>query len=336
MVVHVPLKPDLTMRCGAVGRGYGHARDRRVASGAGHADQGFARTACKLQVHGPTAPKPLGFERGARVNLLPVLARLPFFIGLWCRFPYGSVATRVDYGIFARPHYAYGVYWSALQAKLLGHRRISVMEFGVAGGRGLLALEAISAEVERALDIEIDVFGFDSGTGMPAPVDYRDLPHIWGQGFYRMDRAALEARLARAQLVLGDVRETVPLWLAGADRAPLAFVAFDLDYYSSTVDALGIFSGTQAQRLPRVYCYFDDVASNNLGAMNPHVGELLAIEEFNARGATRKICRVEQLRLNRKRWENWQERIYVHHDFQHAQYATLLIPRDGRGDQLPL
>jgi hypothetical protein len=50
-----------------------------------------------------------------------------------------------------------------------------------------------------------------------------------------MDRAALEKRLAgRAELILGDVSETIPLWQAPAD-APLGAVMFDLDLYTSSV-----------------------------------------------------------------------------------------------------
>ena len=38
-------------------------------------------------------------------------------------------------------------------AKALGFPRISVTEFGVAGGRGLLALEKIAVPVETLLDL---------------------------------------------------------------------------------------------------------------------------------------------------------------------------------------
>src|SRR3989442_47546 len=47
--------------------------------------------------------------------------------------------------------------------KTLGYTRISVLEFGVAGGRGLLNLEYHAQPVESLLSIEIDVYGFDAG-----------------------------------------------------------------------------------------------------------------------------------------------------------------------------
>jgi hypothetical protein len=269
------------------------------------------------------------------VSLLSQLARLPYMLGLWERFPVGSVATRVHWGIFPYPHYAYGVYWAAVLASRLNIPRITVVECGVAGGRGLVALEQVSLQIEREVAVGIDVVGFDSGVGMPEPLDYRDLPHIWGPGFYEMDPGKLRARLTRARLVLGNVGDTVREWLYEA-QAPLGFVAFDLDYYSSTREAFALFEGPAAAHLPRVYCYFDDVLCNALGCMSEYVGELLAIREFNDAHTDRKIGKIQQVRIHRPRWENWQERMYAFHDFAHPEYNTMVIPRTARDRQLPL
>jgi hypothetical protein len=59
------------------------------------------------------------------------------------------------------------VLYAADQARREGHTVIAVIEFGVAEGRGLLALEAHAAAVERVTGIRIHVYGFDSGGGMP-------------------------------------------------------------------------------------------------------------------------------------------------------------------------
>ncbi|MEP6897936.1 MAG: hypothetical protein ABI870_05345 [Rhodanobacter sp.] len=267
--------------------------------------------------------------------ILQQLTRLPFFLKLWNRFPLGSLRTRVDHGVFAYPHYAYGLFWAATLASRLGIERISAIEFGVAGGRGLIALEHAAAEIAQSTGVDIEVFGFDSGEGMPAPVDYRDLPHIWGTGFYRMDADKLRSQLTSAQLRLGDVRTTTVEWIA-EQHAPVGFVAFDLDYYSSTVAALQILSGPPSTHLPRVHCYFDDVTANDLGCMNPYVGELLAINEFNEHSADRKICRIELLRVHRHRWEKWQDRMFAFHNFAHPQYTQLVIPQNRAESQLPL
>jgi hypothetical protein len=276
-----------------------------------------------------------GMRKGL-MNLLGQITRLPFVLGLWHKFPVGSVATRVAHGIFPYPHYAYGAYWSAVLASRLKIPRISVLEFGVAGGRGLLALERVSAQIEKAVGVGIDVVGFDSGQGMPAPSDYRDLPHIWGRGFYKMDQDKLRAKLKRAKLVLGDVGQTVPDWIENGQQAPIGFIAFDLDYYSSTRAALQVLQGPATCHLPRVHCFFDDVASNDLGCMNPYVGELLAIKEFNESFPDRKVCKIELLRLARPRWEHWQEKMYAFHNFTHPEYNTLVVPRTQDETQLPL
>lgn len=270
-----------------------------------------------------------------RERILRQLTRIPFFLKLWSLFPIGPLRARVDYGVFPYPHYAYGLYWAATLASRLGIERISAIEFGVAGGNGLVALEKAAVEIAADTGVDIDVFGFDSGSGMPAPVDYRDLPHIWGSGFYRMDVDKLRRRLSTAKLVLGDVRATTAEWVAER-HAPVGFVAFDLDYYSSTTAALQILSGPPSTHLPRVYSYFDDVTANDLGCMNPYVGELLAINEFNERFSDRKVCRIELLRVHRFRWEKWQDRMFAFHNFAHPQYTQQVIPHGHADTQLPL
>ena len=266
------------------------------------------------------------------MSLLRHVARIPYMLGLWERLGFGSVHTRILYGIFPYPQYAFGVYQAAVLASRLKIPRISVIELGVAGGRGLVAMERASAEIESALGVGIDVVGFDTGGGMPAATDYRDLPHIWGPGFYKMDADKLRAQLTRGELILGDVGTTTREWLTSRMRAPIGFVSFDLDYYSSTVAAFALFEGLAATHLPRVVCYFDDVTTTPLGCMNEYVGELLAIREFNEAHPDRKVCRIEQLRVHRPRWEIWQDRMYAFHNFAHPEYNTLVI----EPEQLPL
>ena len=98
----------------------------------------------------------------------------------------------------------------AANARALGYSAISVIELGVAGGNGLVTLEETAAAVEECTHVQVQTFGFDAGSGMPAPADYRDLPYVWQPGFFHMDEAALRARLTRSQPFIGDVRETIP------------------------------------------------------------------------------------------------------------------------------
>jgi hypothetical protein len=268
-------------------------------------------------------------------RILSRATRIPGFRSLWGRFPKGSLETRVRYGVFDRPHYAYGVYHAADLARRLGLKAISAIEFGVAGGRGLMALERIARMVSSELGVQIHVVGFDSGEGMPAPVDYRDLPHIWDQGFYQMDVAKLKSSLAPStELVLGPVEQTVPAWIP---KASVGFVAFDLDYYSSTKTAFGLFQReVPANVLPRVYCYFDDLLWPEHACHNDYTGELCAIREFNDEHGSKKICPIHMLRQMRATGDPWNEQMYVFHDFKHPLYCRNLTPDSDSYKQIPL
>src|SRR6185503_7317687 len=52
-----------------------------------------------------------------------------------------------------RPHFGWGVLQAAQLAKSIGIPRISAIEFGVAGGNGLVSLERTAAEVEQIFGI---------------------------------------------------------------------------------------------------------------------------------------------------------------------------------------
>ena len=269
-------------------------------------------------------------------SILRRLTQVPGARSLWRRFPVGPLEMRVRYGISARPHYAYGVYSAADLASRLRIPSIGVVEFGVAGGRGLLALESIAAEVSRTLGVNIAVYGFDSGEGMPAPMDYRDLPYVWEQGFYKMDAAALKAALKQATLILGDVADTVPVFLQDADVPPIGFVAFDLDYYSSTKLALKLFEGGPESHLARTFCYFDDIMWPEIACHNEYVGELCAIREFNNEHAHLKLCPMHMFSYTRPHPAAWHEQMYVLHDFHHPLYSVNITPKSQRHTQLPL
>jgi hypothetical protein len=215
--------------------------------------------------------------------------------------------------------YTWGVVQAAHLAKALGIPRVSVLEFGVAGGNGLLALERIAREASTAFGVEIDVFGFDTGAGLPRPQDYRDMPNLWSEGFFPMDPVGLQTRLKRAELLLGPVENTVPQFL-NARRAPVAFVSFDVDYYSSTRQALTLFDAEPERLLPRVHCYFDDILGYTFG---DHVGERLAIEHFNAAHELRKLSPIYGIRyyVPKRHMNRMWEKQYMAHLFDHPMYS---------------
>jgi hypothetical protein len=269
-------------------------------------------------------------------RVLTLLIRMPGGQSLWQKVPLGSVSTRVRYGIWNRPHYAYGVYAAANLAKQLGKPGVTVIEFGVAGGSGLIALQELAKTMSAELDLPIWVVGFDTGQGMPDPIDFRDLPHVWNTGFYSMDVDRLRAQLSGTQLLLGDVGDTVSEFLSNSIRFPIGFIAFDLDYYSSTTKAFRVFEGLPETRLPRVYCYFDDITWPERACHNEYTGELGAIRDFNARSYEKKICPIHLFRNTRPQPETWNDQFYVLHDFSHPSYCTNITPSGDRFRQKPV
>lgn len=101
------------------------------------------------------------------------------------RFELGSYENRIRIGAVDRPPYAYIVYNAAVLARKLGYKRISVLEFGVAGGNGLVNLENHAQQVAKLCSVDIDIYGFDNADGLPEPLDYRDHPNLWKKGFLR-------------------------------------------------------------------------------------------------------------------------------------------------------
>jgi hypothetical protein len=250
---------------------------------------------------------------------------------LWRRHPFGSYGQRIAYDLFPKPPYAFGLYHAAQLARSLGVPQISAIEFGVGGGGGLIALEQVADATSHQFKLDISVYGFDSGKGLPRPAGYKDHPYLFSEGFYTMDVDKLQSRLRKAKLILGAIEDTVPEFLS-KPAAPIGFISFDLDYYSSTMSAFGIFEGASHTRLPRVFCYFDDVLQPDWAAYNEFAGELLAIEDFNKSHESRKMAKMRGIALQRPFPAPWNEQMHVLHDFTHPEYGTNIQPLK----QLPL
>ena len=243
-----------------------------------------------------------------RVSLLRRLLR---------EFPFTSYSYRASIDAVVRPQYAYCIIEAAKMAKNMGLKRISILEFGVAGGNGLVNIEDHVQEVEKEFGIQCEIYGFDSAEGMPASKDYRDVLYTWGEGFYKMDREALERRLKKAKLVIGDVKHTVKSFFDQYDPAPIGCVFFDVDYYTSTLAAFEIFNTTSVNRLPRIPCHFDDISGTN-----EFLGELCAIKKFNDSHETMKIAPHHMLSDLRRIRMPWNKEIFYFHDFKHPDYNT--------------
>ena len=244
-----------------------------------------------------------------RRNLIRAGLRAPVY-----RYPFTEVMQKYPVG---RPSYRWGTLCAAAVARQLGYERISVIEFGVAGGSGLVKLEQLAAEAERITGVGIDVYGFDTGVGLPRPTDYRDVPQLWGEGDYKMDVDLLKSKLTSANLLLGPVSETVSEFIE-LSPAPVGFISFDMDLYSSTMDAFKLFEAEQSALMPRIVCYFDDIMGYS---HSDFTGERLAISDFNDSHGDRKISKIYGLRDILRSEKIWTDMMFMFHAFDHARYG---------------
>jgi hypothetical protein len=230
---------------------------------------------------------------------------------------FGGVRRRIDFDMFERRPYAFGVLRAADLARQCGIPQIYAIECGVASGVGLRSLVRIAKAVHKVTGVEIRVVGFDSGVGMPEAIDYRDHPELYMKGdFPPSDNAALEADIAPVgRLILGPAEKTIQQFLNTAD-VPIGFISIDVDYYSSGKNCLSLLDGRPDQYLPWLPVFFDDVL---LDPHNPWCGELLAINEFNAEHQYRKISPFQALRQKRfMKNAGWLEQMYCAHILDHS------------------
>ena len=244
-----------------------------------------------------------------------------------------SIETRALWDVSPRPQYLNGMLLAAKQARNEGVREICAIEFGVAGGSGLLAMQAEAQAVERATGVSIKVYGFDNGPdGLPDFIgDHRDHPDAWHPGDYPMDETLLRSHLLPStRLVIGNIRDTVPAFIADPATPPIGFVAIDVDLYSSTMQALQIFTLPGSRTLSRTMLYFDDI---DMIINHRFAGELLAIDEFNAMDHHIKIDRMRGLKSGRP----FPEKAYLDMMFVAHDLAALSKHRTARaGDPLDL
>jgi hypothetical protein len=238
-----------------------------------------------------------------------------------------SYEDRLIIGAVDRPHYGYCIFQAARLAASLNYARISVIEFGCGGGNGLLNAEMHIAEVMKTFAVDIELYGFDMGSGLPRPRDYRDMPHYFEPRLYEMDRQRLEQKLKRAKLVIGDVKDTCATFFRDHNPAPIGCMLHDLDFYSSTSDALTLFDAQESYFLPRVFMYFDDIIGDEVWLCNEFTGEKLAIEEFNRAHKSKKIAKNQYLSLHYPSNDWWPHEIYIYHDFEHSRYNDFVAAK---------
>jgi hypothetical protein len=228
----------------------------------------------------------------------------------------GDFRTKVAFDLVERRRYAYPMLKAADQALALGLLKIYVLEFGIAAGAGLRNLAWLAERVTKATGVEIGLVGFDSGAGMPPPIDYRDYPEEFIAGDFPMaDYEGLLADLpASVKVILGPVETTIPGFVEKLD-APIGFVSLDVVYWSSTVAAMQVLAGPADRYLPMVQLYLGAIHRDN---SCPAVGELAAVAAFNAGHPSRPIYPATHLREKRIfKSAMWLNTIYVMHTLDH-------------------
>lgn len=224
-------------------------------------------------------------------------------------------------GILPRPQYALGLFLSAAFAKEQGIKKFSVIEFGCWEGEGLIDLEHYSNEIEKIFEVSIEIYGFDGGSGMPKPKDYKDRIYQFSEGEMKFSKEENKRVLKKSKLIIGKFDETIPKFLK--DKfAPIGCVFNDQDYFSSTIDSFKIFKESK-NLLPKVFLYFDD-----LNFSSKTTGELGAINDFNINHKLQieKIPEMaETLSLFWKKWIFLGKRFFLIHNFQHELYNKRYI-----------
>jgi len=226
---------------------------------------------------------------------------------------FGSYRMKIALDLVVRQHNAYCILKSADQARQLGIRSVTLIEFGVATGAGLFNMAQIAKRISSSTGIEFRIYGFDSGKGMPQAIGYQDHPEYYKQGDYPMDYGRLKSILpANTKLIIGDInQQSIQKFITEnvSREAPIGYVNIDVDYYSSARESLKIFLEPAEKYLPVTYVYFDDI---EFEGHNSRCGELLAVEEFNRDNPLRFIERhsfLENQRIFKK--ANWIKHIFA-------------------------
>ena len=104
-----------------------------------------------------------------------------------------------------RPHYETILLESCIEAKKLGYTEVSALELGVAGGNGIISLEKYKTKIQKLYNIKINIYGFDTGEGLPVINDKLNLPFLWKSGDYKVDKKKLENKV-NSKIIYGDIK----------------------------------------------------------------------------------------------------------------------------------
>lgn len=223
-------------------------------------------------------------------------------------------------GLVPRPHYALGLLFAADQAKYFGYKKFSVIEFGCWNNDGLLDLDHWCKEISDIMNIDYEIYGFDSGSGLPISKNKYDVKYKWSNSDYSFKRGYDITKNNKINLIIGDVNKTIKnLKNYLKKNSPIGFVSFDMDYYTSTYNSFKLFKIRSDFFIPRPILYFDDFVLTS-----EFEGEYLAINNFNKRNKC-KISNIgelpEQLSMKWNKWIFLAKRYKVFTNFNHKLYS---------------
>lgn len=171
-------------------------------------------------------------------------------------------------------------------------------EFGVWNGDSLLILWKVLKLMDLDKEADFRLYGFDSFEGLPAPQGEADHHPMVAAGSFNSQGADYVAdRLQKAgcprdkvHLVPGFFESSLTEGIKEELGRPRAtFVNVDVDYYSSTSQAL---FWIESLLVDGSIVFFDDILFYH---GNPHKGQPKAIAEFNAASAYRGLTEVRAL-----------------------------------------
>jgi hypothetical protein len=241
---------------------------------------------------------------------------------------FGTLTKKIEYDLLPRQPYAFGLNEAFKRAHALKISKIIILEFGDAEGAGLFNLSEIASKLSKIYKVDYNVIGFDTGTGMPEPKDYRDHPEKYRTGDFPPGKLTQAKLPNKTRIVYGSISETGPEFIKSLEKGSVIFfVSIDVDYYSSTKECFEIFHASAEYFLPSTILYFDDV---NNPDHNEFMGELLAIKEFNSETENKKICKMTQL-SHWRIFKNalWLDQMY----FLHVLDAAYRKPENWVGTQ---
>jgi hypothetical protein len=240
---------------------------------------------------------------------------------------FGSFRRKIKYDLVPRQPYAFSLDLAFSEAKKLNISHLSFFEFGVASGAGVYNLYDIASKLSAIYSIDFNIYGFDTGDGMPNAVDYRDHPEKYMFGDFPPLNLKSVDLPPKTQVIYGDISSTLlPFFRDLSKEAVVGFISIDVDYYSSTVPCLRMLFESAERFLPKVPLYLDD---SNHPDHNYFCGELLAIDEFNKHSPFRKIAPMRQLR-NWRIFKNalWLDQMFYLHVFDSVYRTPEFNKRD--------